>query len=257
MVLTGLCCLLMGGCEPENPDPAPVPAMTGELVEHYNLILAGQYGPARVRLRQRIDTAPGDGRAHFLMGLAHHHERAYSKAVPWFERALAADPPYPPAAHFLGWAFYHAGDANKSQAAFERHLQLDPNEGDTHFGLGVLALERGDLDDADAFFENAIALQRSNPDRRGGVAKSLARRSEVLEQRGDVAGAVQCWPKPSQWSRICMKRCTAKRGCCEGLDATMKPLRPKPPRMMPRLASSHQMGDRDEAAAAGAGAHGV
>ncbi|MDP7574467.1 MAG: tetratricopeptide repeat protein [Phycisphaerales bacterium] len=190
MVLTGLCCLLMGGCEPENPDPAPVPAMTGELVEHYNLILAGQYGPARVRLRQRIDTAPGDGRAHFLMGLAHHHERAYSKAVPWFERALAADPPYPPAAHFLGWAFYHAGDANKSQAAFERHLQLDPNEGDTHFGLGVLALERGDLNDADAFFENAIALQRSNPDRRGGVAKSLARRSEVLEQRGDVAGAV-------------------------------------------------------------------
>jgi tetratricopeptide (TPR) repeat protein len=189
-ILTGLCCLLMSGCEPKNPDPAPVPVMTGELVEHYNLILAGQCGPARVRLRQHIDAAPEDGRAYFLMGLAHHRERAYSKAVHWFDRALATDPPYPPAAHFLGWALYHAGEATKSQAAFQRHLQLDPAEGDTHFGLGVLALERGDIDAADTFFVNAITLQRSNPDRRGGVAKSLARRSEVLEQRGDVAGAV-------------------------------------------------------------------
>jgi tetratricopeptide (TPR) repeat protein len=164
--------------------------MTGELADHYDLILAGRYGPARVRLRQFIDAAPQDARAHFLMGLSHHRERSYSKAVPWFEQALAAGPPYPPAAHFLGWALYHVGEAAKSQAAFQRHLQLDPEEGDTHFGLGVLALERGDIDAADAFFGNAITLQRSNPDRRGGVAKSLARRSEVLEQRGDVAGAV-------------------------------------------------------------------
>ena len=163
--------------------------MSGELANHYELILAGQCGPARVRLRQRIDAGRGDGRALFLMGLSHHRERAYPKAVPWFERAIAATPPYPPAAHFLGWALYHNGQAAESQAAFERHLRLDPSEGDTHFGLGVLALERGDLDVADAHFDQAIDLQSRRPDRQQGLAKAMARRSDVLEQRGDVEAA--------------------------------------------------------------------
>jgi len=165
--------------------------MSGALAGHYELILAGQPGPARVRLRQFLDAEGDDGRALFLMGLSHHRERAYPKAVPWFERAMAATPPYPPAAHFLGWAHYHNGNATASRAAFEQHLRLDPNEGDTHFGLGVLALERGDLDEADARLARALDLQRRRPDRPLGVAKVLARRSEVLEQRGDVMGAIE------------------------------------------------------------------
>ena len=179
----------IGGCKPQTDEPAPIPALTGQLVDHYNLILAGQYGPARVRLRQLIDAGNGDGRALFLMGLSHHRERSYPRATAWFERAIAANPPYPPAAHFLGWAWYHAGDATKSQAAFTQHLTLDPTEGDTHFGLGVLALERGDLDQADTYFQRAIDLQRDRPGRQRGVAKTMARQAELIEQRGDLEAA--------------------------------------------------------------------
>jgi tetratricopeptide (TPR) repeat protein len=184
------CCICIAGCEPHSPEPAPVPALSGELIEHYNLILAGEYGPARVRLRQLIDAGTGDSRAMFLMGLAHHRERSYPKAAAWFEQAIATHPPYPPAAHFLGWAWYHAGDAGKSKAAFTRHLTLDPTEGDTHFGLGVLALERGDVEQAEAYFQDAIALQRDRPNRQSGVAKAMARQAQLLEQRGDLNAAV-------------------------------------------------------------------
>ncbi len=87
----------IGGGKPQTDEPDPSPALTGQLVDHYNLILAGQYGPARVRLRQLIDAGDGDGRALFLMGLSHHRERSYPRATAWFERAIAANPPYPPA----------------------------------------------------------------------------------------------------------------------------------------------------------------
>jgi Flp pilus assembly protein TadD len=137
-----------------------------------------------------IDGGDSDSRTLFLMGLAHHWDRHYTQAAGWLRRAEAASPPYPPAAHFLGWALYHAGRPDESRAAFERHLQMAPDEGDSHFGLGVLALERGDFDAAERFLQRAIALQQEDPSRAAGVAKALARLSEVREQRdGDRQAA--------------------------------------------------------------------
>ena len=190
--------IALGGCDLSDQGPraqnaassAPVPPMTDALADHYTLIVKGHTGPARVRIRQLIDAGQGDARADFLMGLSHHRDRIYAKVVPWFERALAATPPYPPAAHFLGWAHYHAGNPQQSQQAFERHLQLDPEEGDSYFGLGVLALEDGRFDRADTFLSKAIELQRPVAARQAGVAKALARRSEILEHRGDLDAAI-------------------------------------------------------------------
>jgi len=167
-----------------------VPQLTETQSQHFSSIQSGETGPARVRLRQAIDAGDLDSRNLFLMGLAHHWDRHYSKAAEWFARSETASPTYPPAAHFHGWALYHAGRPAESRQAFERHLRLDPTEGDTHFGLGVLAIERGDFDAAELSLEQAITLQQDDPARAGGVAKSLARLSEVrLDRDGDREAA--------------------------------------------------------------------
>lgn len=176
-------CIL--GCEKPASDVKPTPALTKGQSHHFALIQAGETGPARIRIRQQIDAGSRDSRSFFLMGLAHHWDRHYAEAANWFERAEAAEPLYPPAAHFRGWALYHSGRSEESRVAFERHLNLVPTEGDSHFALGVLAIERGDLDNAEARLRTAIELQKDDPTRRHGHAKALARMSEVIEQRSE------------------------------------------------------------------------
>lgn len=184
---------ILGGCREVSEAPTPTPALGAPWQAHYELILAGQPGPARIRLRQAIEAGQADSRAFFLMGLSHHWERRYGLATKWFQEAAAASPSYPPALHFLGWARYHTGDATGSQQAFLDHLQLQPDEGDSHFALGVLALERGDLNEADRRLMRAITLQRPLPDRQDGVAKALARRAEVIQaQGGPLTQATAC-----------------------------------------------------------------
>jgi len=181
----------MLGCRDTAPKPVHTPPLTEAQSTHYALIQAGETGPARIRIRQRMAGGDQDSRWLFLMGLAHHWDRHYARAAEWLARAEAAEPRYPPASHFLGWALYHGGHAPESRAAFERHLEMVPTEGDSHFALGVLAIERGDWSAADAALRSAIAHQEDDPGRAGGVAKAMARRSEVVEQRdGDLNGAV-------------------------------------------------------------------
>jgi tetratricopeptide (TPR) repeat protein len=183
LMILAMMSLYVGACEAPVPPPVSTPPLEGALRAHYQLMLAGEPGAARIRLRQIIDAGHQDSRALFLMGLAHHWERSYIPAAEWFDRACQAAPPYPPAHHFLGWALYHTGDLTASRTAFEHHLRMQPNEGDSHFALGVIALESGRVNDADAHLLRAIELQRSLPDRRGGVAKALARRAEVVQAR--------------------------------------------------------------------------
>jgi tetratricopeptide (TPR) repeat protein len=180
--------LVFVACKPASP---PTPPIEGVLAEHYALIKGGQTGPARVRLRQLIDGGNTDSRTYFLMGLAHHWDRHYTMAAEWFAKSESAKPIYPPASHFGGWSLYHSGQPEESERAFTRHLQMAPGEGDTLFGLGVLALERGEASLADQYFVRAISLQQDDPNRRAGVAKALARRSEIAEaESGDLDQAV-------------------------------------------------------------------
>ncbi|MDG1837652.1 MAG: hypothetical protein P8I91_02475 [Phycisphaerales bacterium] len=161
------------------------------MAEHFALIKQGKTGPARVRLRQLIDGGNTDSRTYFLMGLAHHWDRHYTMAAEWFAKSESAKPNYPPASHFHGWSLYHSGQPEASEQAFLRHEQMAPGEGDTLFGLGVLALERGEARIADRYFIRAIALQQDDPGRRAGVAKALARRSEIAEaESGNLDQAV-------------------------------------------------------------------
>ena len=168
---------------------APIPVIDGPLAEAFRLIEGGQTGPARIRIRQWMQTNGDDARALFLFGLSYHHERRYAASTEWLTRAADATPCYPPAAHFLGWSNYYLGDTVAATEAFTRHLQLTPDEGDSHYGLGLLALDAGELETAELHFDRAVELQRDQPDRIAGVSKAMVRLAEIDALRGDRPAA--------------------------------------------------------------------
>jgi len=200
LVLTGSTVLL--GCSDgtSNPvatkvettggAPTPTPAMDPALREAWQFIRRGRPDIARMRIRGTVVDDDFSAQATFLMGLSHHVEKHYGRALPWLERACDHPDTYPPAWHFRGWALYWLGQPDEARTAFEHHLTLTPDEGDSHFAIGLIDLEAAQWDAAEARFNTAIELQRDRPDRIDGVAKATARIAEVVEQRdGDLVRA--------------------------------------------------------------------
>ncbi|MCH2133027.1 MAG: tetratricopeptide repeat protein [Phycisphaerales bacterium] len=192
------------GCQ-QDAEPSPevreistpvevveTPPLDESLTNYFRLIESGATGPARVRIRQWLDEFPTDSRGLFLMGLSHHQDKHYARAVSWLKEAIAAKPVYPPAWHFLGWTQYYLGQPDEARAAFLWHIGLDPEEGDSHFALGLLDLDEWRLNDAESRFRTAMSLQESIPGRAKGVSKAAARLSEVIEYRDqDVDRAIE------------------------------------------------------------------
>ncbi|MAT80538.1 MAG: hypothetical protein CMJ29_02700 [Phycisphaerae bacterium] len=165
------------------PQIIETPPLDETLTAHFKLIENKRTGPARVRLRQWLNEHPDDSRGEFLMGLSHHRDRRYARALSWLQEATRHQPIYPPAWHFLGWTHYYLGNHEPARQAFQTHLEMNPDEGDSHFGLGLLAMEAWQLDAAEDHFRQAIDLQISLPNRIKGVSKAKARLSEVLQLR--------------------------------------------------------------------------
>ena len=194
-----LLALLLGflgfSCDAKPPSdvvPVETPPLVEALRAPFELIESGRPDVARVRIRRVAEQDGWTAQSAFLMGLSHHGEKRYSKALTWFDQAATYEPPYPPSAHFAGWAWYWLGRPANAREAFHRHLLMTPGEGDSYFALGLIDLEAAQWDQAERHLVRAIALQQDRPDRVVGVAKAKARLAEVKTQRdGDLAAADQ------------------------------------------------------------------
>ena len=184
--------LMAGGCDHQT---APQVDLHSDLETHYLLILDGNTGSARVRLRQFMDEHGETAQPLFLMGLSYHHDKRYVKAVQWFEKSTVYDESttaYAPSWHFLGWSHYYLGNAEESKEAFKHYLLLNPDEGDSLFGLGLLAMEDGAFEEAASLFQQSIDVQQDRPK---GQAKSMVRLADVYVQRGNRIGAIPLYKK--------------------------------------------------------------
>jgi tetratricopeptide (TPR) repeat protein len=187
MVVFGASCDSQG---PAEVAPVATEPLVQSLQTPFELIESGRPDVARVRIRRIAEQAGWTAQSAFLMGLSHHGEKRYTKALTWFDHAARLEPPYPPSAHFRGWALFWLGRPTEAREAFQLHLGMTPDEGDSFFALGLIDLEAAQWDAAEANLLSAIRLQRARPDRAIGVAKAKARLAEVKAQRdGDLAGA--------------------------------------------------------------------
>ena len=109
--------------------------------------------------------------------------RATKAAERDYQTALAQDPGYPPALHYLGVIHYQRHQLDEALPLLERAVQAAPREPEFHNNLGLALAAAQRASEAVAAFRHALALK---PDHAGAWSNlGLA-----LQGRNEVFGAV-------------------------------------------------------------------
>lgn len=180
---------------PSPGEVVPTPMPPGLEAEAEGLLRAGDL-EGLIDLLEPIEAASMSPRVALILASALHKAQRHGAALPYFERALSAEPPVPGYAgglHLQAWCLFQLGRLEESRELFERHAELVPDEGDTFIGLGRIALSEGRLDDAKSLLGRAAELHRTAAarglDRRAGHGRALAWLGDVELARGELGAA--------------------------------------------------------------------
>ena len=108
----------------------------------------------------------------------------YPSAVPLFQEILRQNPDDPMAQGNLGYTFYRIGELRQAEKYLSRAVQLNPSDAHSMLYLGLTHYKLGWLAPAETDLQHAINLDPST--KNAHLALSV-----VLEQRGDLAGAIR------------------------------------------------------------------
>ena len=189
--------------------PTPPEVAIDEAEQAAGIIGQRRYDEVIRLLTPIVAEHPDHGRAHLLLGLAHHKQKRYALARPLFERVLEIGPTFerPEAAfYYYGWCMLRLGDVDGATAAFEAFLEFEKDDYDSLFGLGLCALERGEIDAAKELFERSLhqidTQVRQDPRRQRSLVSSYAK---VHASLGDVAILNDDYPTARRHLETCVK----------------------------------------------------
>src|SRR5690348_14871291 len=135
--------------------------------EHRNLGIAfyktGMLDEATREFRRVAELRPGDGNAHFFIGLVALKQARWREAMEALRLAAEKGGARPAVLHNLGFAFEQLGRLEEAEAAYAEAASRAKTDPRVHVGWGVVALKQGDhagaasrLDRAKELFADAV-----------------------------------------------------------------------------------------------------
>jgi len=220
---------------PAVPEGA-APALASGIQRGWQFLQGGDLRSAAREFAAALEAVPKSASAETALAYVQLAGDDADRAVPHFDRALAADPAYVPALVGRGQALMALKREGDALASFEAALKRDPSLTDLQARVDVLrfratqdllarakgATDVGRLDDARAAYEQAIAASPDSPflyrelaavERQAGQAavaadhlrkalsldpgdaRAHAALGEILDEQGDVVGALAAFEK--------------------------------------------------------------
>jgi len=200
------------------PDPKDKVEVYAMLVEADSLMAEKRYPEAAALLEEVLGLDPRLVDGYNQLGMARLYMEDYVAAEDAFLAALELRPDYEAVLASLGIVHRRLGDLDLARADFDAVLAMDPRNTNAMFNLGEMEMEAGNPPAALRWMDQVIELypEQVAPRFGAGVAAfamgDLRRASEefdlvaerapdfgevyyyqalVLEQRGDIAGALQ------------------------------------------------------------------
>jgi tetratricopeptide (TPR) repeat protein len=193
------------------------------------LFLEGKHADAFGSFRVAVELAPDDGAMWQYLARAHEADEDHTAALSCWQRVVELSPTFATGLNHLGWALQQEGRFAEAGACYRRALELRPQHEDALLNQGGLHEELGEMAEAEACYRRAQRLYPRAPGplarlalllrgklpeadrdaiqallgRAGSGDRSLPARSpargallfglaQVLDARGEYAGAADC-----------------------------------------------------------------
>jgi Flp pilus assembly protein TadD len=140
--------------------------------------------------QQRLAKYPADFSANFNMGDLLLSKDNSAAAVPYFQKALEAQPDSPLAASELGVAMVDAQKLPEAREQFKRALELDPKYADARYNLASVEATSGQWEAAANDFKQVLTQRPDNAKARQHLGEVLFLWGDDLAQSGNQEQAV-------------------------------------------------------------------
>ena len=170
----------------------------------------GKPAEARRLARQLVETAPGFGGAHYLLGLLALDQNQGRRAAAHLATAIAITPGQPALHLAMGRALELNGDQAEAALHFRTVIGLAPHHAEAHAHLAHLLRQQGRRGEAIAHCRQAVAADPSH-------AEAWNTLGALLQEDGDPHEATQClrralhlrpsWPTALNNFGLALKEC--------------------------------------------------
>lgn len=153
----------------------------------YGVINQGQYWANSLSLFTRgVEIAPNNEIANQCMGTAMLSSSRFVDAIPYYQRALQANPRMSESLYSLGRAYYELGMYAESERYFERAIAVTPRYSYPYLYYGLAKLKEGQLEAAERVLRHVLRIKAPDDYREFHLALG-----QVLEAKGDYQGALR------------------------------------------------------------------
>ena len=124
---------------------------------------AGQHAEAFQLALRALEKFPASARANFEVGFHLHKLGRWDEAMPYFEKAVAADPNYEEPYYFRGDVLLRRDHSAQAESEFRKAIERRANYTAARLGLARALMAQGMLEGAVAELKEAARLDPGNP----------------------------------------------------------------------------------------------
>jgi tetratricopeptide (TPR) repeat protein len=146
-------------------------------------------------LEKAVAANPGFVKASSDLGFAYNEKRLYDKAIPCLKKVIELDPNHVTAHNNLGAAYNGKGLYDDAIASFKKAIELDPNHAAAHSNLGYAYHRKKLFDQAITSFKKAVELNPSHAFSRGELGFAYNAIGDYDQAISTLTKAIELQPR--------------------------------------------------------------
>jgi len=154
-------------------------------------IRGGKFAEAAGECLRVLARAPGDSRAHDLLGVIAGKQQRTDEALREFSEAIRSDSANADAHNDLGILYERMGKGEEALQAYRAAVRADGKHANAQFNLGTALAKNGQLDEAAAHWLEAVRLNPASTEARVNLGRLYTIQGKFEEAEAQLTAALR------------------------------------------------------------------